>query len=80
MTADPEGIRTIGVLTKIDLMDQGTDAVEILSNRVHPLRRGYVAVVNRSQKDINENMSVRDGISKETVSFFPNGFLISPVG
>lgn len=46
---DPEGMRTIGVLTKLDLMDQGTDAKEILENKLLPLRRGYVGVVNRSQ-------------------------------
>ena len=27
---DPEGDRTIGVVTKIDLMDEGTDALELL--------------------------------------------------
>lgn len=32
--------------------------------------RGYVAVCNRSQKDINENMTIKEGISKETVSIF----------
>jgi hypothetical protein len=37
---DPEGIRTIGVLTKVDLMDQGTDVVDILAGRVIPLRLG----------------------------------------
>ena len=37
---DPTGIRTIGVITKLDLMDAGTDAREILENRVLPLRRG----------------------------------------
>lgn len=37
---DPEGLRTIGVLTKLDLMDQGTDAREILDNKLIPLRRG----------------------------------------
>ena len=39
--ADPEGERTIGVLTKLDLMDPGTDAVEVLQNRVIPLRRWW---------------------------------------
>lgn len=34
------GLRTIGVLTKLDLMDEGTDAREILENRAMPLRRG----------------------------------------
>lgn len=31
----------------MDLMDEGTDAREILENKLLPLRRGYVAVVNR---------------------------------
>ena len=39
---DPEGVRTIGVLTKVDLMDQGTDVVDILANRVIPLRLGIL--------------------------------------
>lgn len=30
-------------------MDQGTDARDILENKLLPLRRGYVGVVNRSQ-------------------------------
>lgn len=34
------GLRTIGVITKLDLMDEGTDAREILENKVLPLRRG----------------------------------------
>ncbi|KRX41708.1 Dynamin, partial [Trichinella murrelli] len=37
---DPAGQRTIGVITKLDLMDEGTDAREILENRLLPLRRG----------------------------------------
>ena len=41
------GLRTIGVLTKLDLMDEGTDAREVLENKLLPLRRGYVGVVNR---------------------------------
>jgi Predicted GTPases (dynamin-related) len=39
---DPEGQRTIGVLTKVDLMDEGTDVVDILAGRIIPLRLGYV--------------------------------------
>lgn len=38
-----------GVLTKVDIMDRGTDAAPVLRNQVVPLRLGYVAVVNRSQ-------------------------------
>lgn len=34
------GMRTIGVITKLDLMDEGTDARDILENKLLPLRRG----------------------------------------
>lgn len=68
-SVDPDGERTIGVLTKVDIMDQGTDCVEILSNRVVPLRRGYIAVCNRSQKDIMEARPIRDGLAKEQMYF-----------
>ena len=50
---DPKGDRTIGVITKLDLMDDGTDARDILENRFLPLKKGYIGVVNRSQKDID---------------------------
>ena len=46
---DPDGARTCGVLTKLDLMDRGTNALDALQGRVIPLRLGYVAVINRSQ-------------------------------
>ena len=53
-----EGVRTMGVLTKLDLMDPGTDASEMLQNRVIPLRRGYVGVVNRGQRDVEGKTTV----------------------
>lgn len=34
------GQRTIGVITKLDLMDEGTDARDVLENKLLPLRRG----------------------------------------
>ncbi|CAM9685903.1 unnamed protein product [Ectocarpus fasciculatus] len=68
-SVDPSGERTLGVLTKVDIMDAGTDASEILSNKVIPLKMGYIAVVNRSQADINKNLSVREGNAKEKQYF-----------
>ncbi|KIV92820.1 Vacuolar protein sorting-associated protein 1 [Exophiala mesophila] len=68
---DPEGQRTIGVLTKIDLMDQGTDVVDILAGRIIPLRMGYVPVVNRGQRDI-ENKKRIDLALKAEKDFFEN--------
>ena len=61
----------MGVLTKLDLMDEGTDACKVLENRVYPLKRGYIGVVNRSQKDIDENKDIDAAINAEK-EFFEN--------
>ncbi|XP_074586843.1 dynamin-related protein 5A [Curcuma longa] len=55
---DPKGERTLGVLTKIDLMDKGTDAVEILEGKSYRLQFPWIGVVNRSQADINKNVDM----------------------
>ncbi|KAF9999382.1 vacuolar protein sorting-associated protein 1 [Modicella reniformis] len=68
---DPEGARTIGVLTKIDLMDSGTDVVDILAGRVIPLRLGYVPVINRGQRDIDTKKSITRSLDAER-SYFEN--------
>ncbi|OUZ99758.1 Dynamin central domain [Macleaya cordata] len=64
-TADPDGYRTIGVITKLDIMDRGTDARNFLLGNVIPLRLGYVGVVNRSQEDIMYNRSIKDALAYE---------------
>ena len=66
---DPEGLRTIGVITKLDLMDEGTDAKEILENKLLPLRRGYIGVVNRSQKDIEGKKDIKVAVDNERKFF-----------
>ncbi|XP_034459176.1 dynamin-1a isoform X8 [Hippoglossus hippoglossus] len=66
---DPQGMRTIGVITKLDLMDEGTDAKEILDNKLLPLRRGYVGVVNRSQKDIDGKKDINAAMAAERKFF-----------
>lgn len=43
---DPRGERTIGVVTKMDLVEPARGA-SILSDRKYPLRLGYVGVVSR---------------------------------
>lgn len=68
---DPEGQRTIGVLTKVDLMDEGTDVVDILAGRVIPLRLGYVPVVNRGQRDIDNRKLISSALEHEK-QFFEN--------
>ncbi|KAF2769805.1 hypothetical protein EJ03DRAFT_292578 [Teratosphaeria nubilosa] len=68
---DPEGQRTIGVLTKVDLMDEGTDVVDILAGRIIPLRLGYVPVVNRGQRDIETKKAISAALENER-NFFEN--------
>lgn len=55
---DPKGERTFGVLTKIDLMDKGTDAVDMLEGRSYKLQFPWIGVVNRSQADINKSVDM----------------------
>jgi dynamin 1-like protein len=68
---DPEGNRTIGVLTKIDIMDKGTNAMDALLNKVVPLQMGYVGIINRSQEDITRKVPIRDALRTEA-AFFKN--------
>lgn len=63
------GIRTIGVITKLDLMDDGTDARDILENKLLPLRRGYIGVINRSQKDIDGKKDIIAALAAERKFF-----------
>uniref|UniRef100_A0A3B4TTN1 Interferon-induced GTP-binding protein Mx n=1 Tax=Seriola dumerili TaxID=41447 RepID=A0A3B4TTN1_SERDU len=67
---DPQGLRTIGVITKLDLMDEGTDARDVLENKLLPLRRGYIGVVNRSQKDIDGKKDIKAALEAERKFFF----------
>ncbi|XP_061715140.1 dynamin isoform X5 [Cydia pomonella] len=66
---DPQGLRTIGVITKLDLMDEGTDARDVLENKLLPLRRGYIGVVNRSQKDIDGRKDITAALAAERKFF-----------
>lgn len=64
-------LRTIGVITKLDLMDEGTNALDILENKIFPLQRGYVGVVNRSQADIERKEDIDAALEAE-YDFFEN--------
>lgn len=46
--ADPNLERTVGVLTKVDIMDEGTNVLEVVKGVVYPLKLGFVPVVCRS--------------------------------
>eukprot|EP01130_Rhizamoeba_saxonica_P015990 TRINITY_DN7308_c0_g1_i1.p1 TRINITY_DN7308_c0_g1~~TRINITY_DN7308_c0_g1_i1.p1 ORF type:complete len:715 (+),score=171.95 TRINITY_DN7308_c0_g1_i1:32-2176(+) len=55
---DPRGNRTVGVLTKLDLMDSGTDCLDILQGNIIKLKLGFIPVVNRSQKDVLDDTPI----------------------
>lgn len=50
-------------------MDDGTDARDILENKLLPLRRGYIGVVNRSQKDIEGRKDIKNALAAERKFF-----------
>jgi len=66
---DASGIRTLGVITKLDLMDDGTDARDMLAGRVVPLQHGYIGVVNRSQADITASRTIASAREAEATFF-----------
>ncbi|CAM9199600.1 unnamed protein product, partial [Discosporangium mesarthrocarpum] len=68
---DPEGDRTIGVLTKPDLVGPGNEdeAAAVVKNLRKPLKLGYVMVKCRSQKDIDQGMDNQEAL-REEASFF----------
>lgn len=66
---DPTGVRSIGVVTKIDIMDQGTDASKLLRGEDIPLKHGYVGVKMRSQQDINDNKPINLALEDEKAWF-----------
>ena len=70
---DTEGKRTIGILTKIDLMNEGTDVTNYLENRVSKdlqLQLGYYGIKNRNKLEMS-SMNVIDGLKSE-YEFFKN--------
>jgi len=62
---DPAGVRTLGVISKLDLLDKGTDALDMLQNRVVALRHGFVGVVCRGEADGREGVTVGDALVAE---------------
>ncbi|XP_074569436.1 phragmoplastin DRP1C-like [Curcuma longa] len=80
---DPTGERTFGVLTKLDLMDKGTNALDVLEGRSYRLQHPWVGIVNRSQADINKNVDMIDARRKEQEYFAASpdyGHLVHKMG
>lgn len=59
---DPLGERTVGVLTKVDLIGPGgeDEALAVVNNIRKPLKLGYVMLKNRSQRDLMDNVTTAE--------------------
>jgi interferon-induced GTP-binding protein Mx1 len=68
---DPEGIRTVGVLTKPDLIDKGgeLEVLEVLLNNRKPLKLGFCMVKNRSQNKLDKNQKLEVARAAEAKYF-----------
>uniref|UniRef100_A0A674N6G6 Interferon-induced GTP-binding protein Mx n=1 Tax=Takifugu rubripes TaxID=31033 RepID=A0A674N6G6_TAKRU len=68
---DPDGERTLGILTKPDLVDKGTEetVVDIIHNEVIHLKKGYMIVRCRGQKEIIDKVSLAEATETETAFF-----------
>ncbi|CDR93905.1 dynamin central region family protein, putative [Babesia bigemina] len=72
---DPHGLRTIGVITKCDMVEDGFNAVDVLQGRVYKLRRGYVGVVC---KDKSAAPDATHSTAEED-AFFTNHPIYGPI-
>ncbi|NWQ68218.1 MX protein, partial [Neopipo cinnamomea] len=64
---DPTGERTLGILTKPDLVDRGTEEsiIRIMQNMAIPLKKGYMIVKCRGQQDIHNKVTLASAIQQE---------------
>ena len=79
---DPKGVRTIGVLTKPDLVDEGgePEVLEVLMNRKKPLLHGYYMLKNRSQKELETKTNVKAARESEKRWLGASPYAASGVG
>lgn len=72
---DKDGVRTIGVITKLDLIDKGTNLVDLLNNKMYPLKHGYFGVINKTA----EHLSFDEGSKNELEIFLKKNIEYKPV-
>ncbi|KAI7859602.1 P-loop containing nucleoside triphosphate hydrolase protein [Circinella umbellata] len=70
---DPLGLRTIGVITKMDLVPAEVGA-SVLRNSDYPLHLGYIGVVCRSPENVTGNMT--SALIRNEEAFFQSHHLV----
>jgi hypothetical protein len=70
---DPNGLRTLGVLTKPDLIDIGGEegVMSLVEGKRNPLRLGYCIVRNRGQSELSSDSETRMRKEKDFFSMEP---------
>ncbi|XP_052597293.1 protein Mx1-like isoform X3 [Peromyscus californicus insignis] len=68
---DPEGDRTIGILTKPDLVDRGAEdkVIDVVRNLVYHLKKGYMIVKCRGQQDVQKQLNLAEALKMEQAFF-----------
>lgn len=66
---DPDGERTLGVVTKMDTGDDEAQILKIISGEVYPLKLGYVGVRCRNQEETERRKPMREAIIDEAQFF-----------
>ncbi|KAH8425299.1 uncharacterized protein LDX57_003056 [Aspergillus melleus] len=69
--ADPQGARTVGIITKCDTLERGDEegVLRIARNEIEKLRHGWFAVKNRSTKDIHDGVTIVQRHIQEKIFF-----------
>ena len=64
---NPDGDRTLGILTKPDLVDKGAerDVIDLIEDRRHKLKLGWHLLRNPGQADVCDSPSARSSIEDE---------------
>lgn len=71
---DRTGDRTIGVFTKMDLIEDPNTIRKAFEGRAYTLKLGYFGVVCRSKKDMNNGVTLDQALAKEASFFAKDSF------
>jgi len=66
---DPGGERTIGVVTKMDLVDHAESLLPVLEGKVYPLKLGFIGVTCRSFRDVQAQKTLNEQAQREEQFF-----------
>ncbi|KAI5187479.1 vacuolar protein sorting-associated protein 1 [Nematocida homosporus] len=66
---DPNLERTLCLLTKVDLMDPGTDLLSVLQGNMIKVKLGFVPVICRGEKSLKTQTTIAEALATEQ-SFF----------